>query len=78
MSVVSPLSGSPIPGEGRGLPIFIQKETIMSKQVQPAFFDLHAKGVDSVAKAGSNLGGDPARASWHGYFSRLDPSGAKP
>ena len=50
----------------------------MSKQVQSAFFDLHVKGVDFVAKAGSNLGGDPARASWHSFFTSLNPLGAKP
>lgn len=50
----------------------------MSKQVQPAFFDLHVKGVDSVAKAGSSLSGDLACASWHGYFTSLNPLGAKP
>ncbi len=50
----------------------------MSKQVQTAFFDLHVKGVDSVAKAGYSLGGVPARASLHGYFTFLDPLGAKP
>lgn len=50
----------------------------MSKQVQPAFFNLHVKGADPVAKAGSSLSGDPARASWHGYFTSLDPLGAKP
>jgi len=59
-------------------PFFIQKETIMSKQVQPAFFDLHVKGVDSVQKACSSLSGDPARASWHGYFTSPNPLGAKP
>jgi hypothetical protein len=59
-------------------PFFIQKETIMSKQVQSALFDLHVKGVDSVAKAGSSLSGIPARASWHGYFTSLNPLGAKP
>lgn len=50
----------------------------MSKQAQPAFFDLHVKGVDSVATAGSSLSGDPARASWYGHFTSLDPLGAKP
>jgi len=58
--------------------IFIQKETIMSKQVQSALFDLHVKGVESVAKVGSSLSGVPARASWHGYFTSLNPLGAKP
>ena len=50
----------------------------MSKQVQFALFDLHVKGVDSVAKVGSSLSGVPARASWHGYFTSLNPLGAKP
>jgi hypothetical protein len=53
-------------------------ETIMSKQVQPALFDLHVKGVDSVAKADCRLSGDPACARWHGYFTSLNPLGAKP
>jgi len=59
-------------------PFFIQKETIMSKHIQPAFFNLQLKGVDPVAKAGSSLSGDPARASWHGYFTSVNPLGAKP
>jgi hypothetical protein len=59
-------------------PFFIQEETIMSKQAQLAFFDLHVKGVDSVAKAGSSLSGDPALASWYGHFTSLNPLGAKP
>lgn len=50
----------------------------MSKQVQPAFFDLHVKGVDFVAKAGNSLSCFLARASWHGYFTSLNPLGAKP
>ena len=50
----------------------------MSKQVQPAFFDLHVKGVDSVAKAGSSHSGNPARASWHGHFTSHNPLRAKP
>lgn len=50
----------------------------MSKQVQPEFFDLHVKGADSVAKAGSSLSGVLARASWHGYFTSLNQLGAKP
>jgi len=50
----------------------------MSKQVQSAFFDLHVKGVDSVAKAGSSLSGDPACARWHSYFTSLNLLGAKP
>ena len=50
----------------------------MSIQVQPAFFNLHVKGVESVAKAGSSLSGNPARASSHGYFTSFNPLGAKP
>jgi len=50
----------------------------MSKHIQPAFFNLQLKGVDPVAKAGSSLSGDPARASWHGYFTSVNPLGAKP
>ena len=50
----------------------------MSKQVQPAFFDLHVKGVGSVAKEGSSLSGDRARASWDDHFTSLNPLGAKP
>ena len=50
----------------------------MSKQVQSALFDLHVKGVDSVAIAGSSPSGDPARASLHGHFTSLNPLGAKP
>ncbi|MBE0614127.1 MAG: hypothetical protein IH604_10715 [Burkholderiales bacterium] len=50
----------------------------MLKQVQPAFFDLHVKGVGCVGKAGSRLSGDPARARWHDHFTSLNLLGAKP
>ena len=50
----------------------------MSNQVQPAFFDLHVKGVGCVWQAGNSLSGDRARASWHDYFTTLNPLGAKP
>ena len=50
----------------------------MLKQVQPAFFELHVKGVGCVGQAGSSLSGDRARASWHDHFTSLNPLGAKP
>ncbi len=50
----------------------------MSKQVQPALFDLHLKGVDSVVKADCRLGGNLVCASRHGYFTSLYLLGAKP
>ena len=50
----------------------------MSKQVQPAFFDLHFKGVSYLWGASSRLSGDRARASWHDHFTSLNPLGAKP
>jgi len=50
----------------------------MSKQVQPAFFDLHVEGVCYIWKPGSSLSGDRARASWHDHFTSLNPLGAKP
>ena len=50
----------------------------MSKQVQPAFFDLHVKGVGRVGKVDGRLSGDRARASWDDHFTSLNPWGAKP
>ncbi|MGE0288449.1 MAG: hypothetical protein AB7I42_22595 [Bradyrhizobium sp.] len=50
----------------------------MSKQVQPVFSNLQVKGVRCVGKAGSRLSSDRARASWHVYFTSLNPLGAKP
>ena len=50
----------------------------MSKQVQPAFFDLHVKGVGCAGKVGSRLSGDRARANWDDHFTSLNPLGAKP
>lgn len=48
----------------------------MSKQVQSSFFDLRLKSVDSVAKAGSNIGGVAAGASWHGGLTSPNTLGA--
>ena len=50
----------------------------MSKQVQPAFFDLHVKGVGRVGIVDSRLSSDRARASWREHFTSLNPLGAKP
>ena len=50
----------------------------MSKQVQPAFFDLHIKGVGCFGQAGSSLSGDRARTSRRDHFPSLIPLGAKP
>jgi len=50
----------------------------MSKQIQPAFFNMHVKGVGCLWEANSRLSGDRARASWHDHFTSLNPLGAKP
>ena len=50
----------------------------MSKQVQPAFFDLHVKGVGCLWGASSRLSGERARANWREHFTSLISLGAKP
>ena len=50
----------------------------MSKQVQPAFFDPHVKGVGCLWGASSRLSGDRARASWREHFTSHIPLGEKP
>jgi hypothetical protein len=50
----------------------------MSKQVQPAFFDLHVKRVSCVWGASSRLSGDRARASRREHFTSRISLGAKP
>lgn len=50
----------------------------MSKQVQPAFFNLHVRGVGCFWGAGSRLSCDRARASWREHFTNHIPLGAKP
>lgn len=50
----------------------------MSKQVQPAFFDLHVKGVSCLWGASSRMNCDRARTGWREHFTSLISLGAKP